>query len=374
MRRYFAFLIILAFLGTACANAVNDGERPIDGNGGNGENSGGEGSGGEETQVECTLLGTLKCDDEKKRVKCVENKWVAYDSCDHECDNGECVSLAQTVSCENPMPLALNTVVEGSTATRSQSVTATGVCHAAAPSAGNEMIYRVEIPKLAIYEITLDTGGENAGYALYLQKKCAELTSIIKDSCMYSYVAGAKTTALLLNPGTYFLIVDSPSEDKVTDFNLVLRESSVSELKLCLQGKNVNGGLIDLSEPKTITASIKDGLSAMNWDVRAGCKSIGNAGKEMVYTFRLDQAQTFKAELSMSPVDAETEQNTLVGALYLMRCGTDSSVMTVCADTRAGEALSIHKELDAGLYSLVVDSVASSEKQEFSFTLKLSAQ
>lgn len=328
----------------------------------------------EQPKKECTLLGTLRCNGNKKREKCVEGSWVAYDECAATCVEAECVEESHDVTCEHPAALSLGVVVQAHTATGSESVSLGTMCRGAAPSAGSEMIYSLDIPAVGLYDFTVDVANENNGYALYVQQTCGKAESIVKDSCMYSYTKGSKTVSVLLNPGKYFVIVDSPNAALDTQFSLLAKKAENPPMKVCVNKADAVVQYPDLSRPVTIQGSIRDGQSQMNWDTRAGCNSVGTGGKELVYTFRLDTKKTVTAALSMVPVEESTAQNTLAGAMYILSCGADSSVMTQCKDTKAGDPLSFSKELEPGMYSLVVDSAQSNPKGDFSFTLQLSAQ
>ncbi|MFH1532007.1 MAG: hypothetical protein ABIK09_14880 [Pseudomonadota bacterium] len=311
-----------------------------------------------------------------------------------ECE-GEGCAAAAALNEGNPIKQAdagLHIVVVGDTSEAKNDHA--GSCDADTAVA-KDLVYTFEVAEAIGVAISHDFDTSYLYPAVYLYGG---------DCMMESELACAATTSvpaaiplMLLQPGTYYVVVDSSFPSDAGAFTLTLDFSMAAETETdCLDGiDNDLNGLTDCADPTcaadvgclgevcetafeltggaAITAAdsglqivAQGDTSGATPDLTGSCDSDTATANDLVYTFTLDEAMAVK-------VDYDFDDSYYWPAVYVFAGACTAENEIGCAATSSDPAVIDYAVYEAGTYFIVVDASYGSDAAAYTLAVSFMA-
>ncbi len=202
-----------------------------------------------------------------------------------------------------------------------------------------DVVYEVEIASRSLFTATA-SGGDLTEAVLYLQRTCGDAGTEV--------ACGARQVSGVLDPGTYYLIVDGARRDAMGQVTVRYELSSAADLEAACSDAPV------LAAGETV-----HGRTAGRGRFGASCGE-GATGPEVVYSLRVRERS--RVEIS---VEAEFDS-----VLYVRRDCVSPASMVDCNDDAGDSNHSLlDLELEPGTYYVFVDGYGEGSESG-SFTIR----
>jgi hypothetical protein len=206
-----------------------------------------------------------------------------------------------------------------------------------------DVAYRIDLKHRSRLRASLNA--DASSHVLALTKSCADRSAEI--SC-------ARTVDRELDPGTYFLVVDSKSADSMGHFSLsygikdvVLTQAACAKVEAIAFGRSVSG----------TTAG-----AANRFTPSCGAKAAPGAAPDRVYRFTVPRQM---------PVRATLDTTGFRGVLSIRRTCADESSEVQCAGGSEGAThVQIKRSIPTGTYYAVVDGAGASSGGAFTLRVE----
>lgn len=241
-------------------------------------------------------------------------------------------------SCTKALPLSAGHIT-GSTMPAQGDLT--GTCASEQDAA--DLVYKLRLTEASRVRARL--GSSDMRSALYLQSTCGQQSSeIVCDT--------SGSVERVLQPGTYYLVVDGTSADEFGDFEMDVEIQSTREMEAACRA----APLLRPGTPATGTTSGSD-------EHHASCAG-GARSPEAIYRLQLRTRQHVRLELEAS----------YDGALYIRRTCLDESTELACNDDHMDTRHSlIETTLDRGTYYVFVDGFSTGNQGQYTLRVETSA-
>ena len=239
-------------------------------------------------------------------------------------------------SCTKTLPLSAGRIT-GSTMAAGAHMT--GSC-ATAPDAP-DLVYKLRLTEAS--RLRANLARSDMRTALYLQSTCGQQSSELACET-------GGTLERLLQPGTYYLVVDGTGPNEFGDFEMDVEIRSTREMEARCRA----APLLRPGTPATGTTSGPD-------EFHASCAG-GARSPETIYRLQLARRQHVRLSLESS----------YDGALYVRRDCLDESTELACNDDHVDTRHSlIETTLDRGTYYVFVDGFASGNEGQYTLNVEL---
>ncbi len=310
--------------------------------------------------------GEKRCSTTGDAETCMANLWVTVEQCHHGCVAGVCLEPTEQGSCGAPLPLLLDTPVEGSTVGGlSSHIWAQGCTNKYGYTPrGPETIYALEVPQLSFIDLRL-TPVDPSYYGIYLRGSCSNPESEYHRVCSGNDTTANDTTVrALLGPGTHYVFVDDFAADGPGPGRFTLLATNtvtptchgqvpqlldLSPGSAAVQGNTANGQ----SNTRGNEYACPDGATV-------------GLGNELIYAFHLTAPSRVRARVT--PTDPSDSK---VSVYIRSECETRLSAQVACGYTEGDGPAIAEATLPAGEYYLFVDDFAPSTDTTQVFLLQL---
>ena len=245
-------------------------------------------------------------------------------------------SEAPRGTCEAPFVLEFSHPAEGTNASARDNTS--GTC---LRGRGPDVIYSLAVPARRRVTITVRTEFDAA---LYLQHECGSVAAEV-SCCNLAVATGVSRIDTVLNPGNYFIVVDSLDETTRGRFTLSAEMNEAPELaQVCAH--------LPLITPGTVHHGDTSGHPDL---MRGSCSEGRFPGPDLGHTLTLTEPSRVRATV--------TDEGNWDSGLYIRQsCIADDSEIACNDDAEDTQHARITRSLPAGSYTLVVDGyVAGSQ-------------
>lgn len=283
-------------------------------------------------------------------------------------DTGDTGDTDVSGSCSSPIPLAVGSAVQGTTAPSADRLDWSAACAADAggfAADGPDDAYDVTSQSLAWLRHDL-TALDGQYVALYLQGACGDDATSLHGACALSSAGGSVSVTTLVNPGVHTVVVDGFAGG-AAPFGGGAYSLSVQPTFAPSCHGQVPTTLGAWPSGVTVTADdTANGTPSTTW-MGASCGAgMLTTGAERIYAFALNQADRVQID-----VTAVTPSTSAFGVYVRSTC-EDRFSEEACTEAVAGAA-TLTADLPAGVHFVFVDdfSGATDTTQSFDLTITL---